>query len=717
MLNILKKTIVYFTLFLMACTGNQSTSTIMNQSDFPKPPVAKQEPTQFLEFGHERSDPFFWMKNSDDSQVLDYLKAENDYTQLVMKHTQGLQEKLFNEMKSRIKEDDATVPQLYRGYYYYTRTETGMQYPLYCRKKGQLSTNEEVFFDVNKMAEGKEAFIFNDYSVSAQNDLAAYMFNTNGSYASFTLKIKDLTTGNDLPDQIENVQSFAWAYDNKTLFYTVGNEALRAYRVYRHEVGSLQPDVLIFEEKDDLFNVRVFKSKTRLQVFIASSSFTTSEWRVLNANNPTSGFKVLIPRKKDVEYSIYPHLSDYYVLYKDSTCKNRKVYQVAFNAINDKSKWKEIVGHAQETKIEDLDVFEKYMAMYVRTGGLNEIRVLDFATQKINSINFQEPVYTVDGVSTPEFSATKLRYSYSSLNRPTTIYDYDMATGKSERLKQHEIPGGFNPENYTVERIWATAKDGAKVPMALVYKKGTEKNGQNPTLLYAYGSYGYSSDAYFSSSIYSLIDRGFVYAIAQVRGGSEMGEEWYEQGKLFNKMNTFTDFIACTEELISQKYTSNRLIAIRGGSAGGLLVGAVANMRPDLYKVVLALVPFVDVINTMQDTTLPLTTQEYEQWGNPFVEKDYHYILSYSPYDNVKKQAYPNILATGGLHDSQVGFHEPTKWVAKLRASKTDDNLVLLHMNMQSGHGGATGRFDRLKEIALEWAFVLDRMGLAGEKL
>jgi oligopeptidase B len=715
MLSIYKAGCFFIVLFLMACSGNQLTSTVMNQSDFQAPPMAPQQPKQFQEFGNQRSDPFFWIKNPDDSQVLAYLKAENDYTQAVMKPTLGLQEKLFAEMKARIKEEDATVPQLYRGYYYYSRTETGKQYPLYCRKKGQLSTNEEVFFDVNKLAEGKDAFIFAEYSISTQNDLAAYMFNTNGSYASFTLKIKNLTTGIDLPDELENVQSFAWANDNKTLFYTIGNEALRPYRVYRHELGSSQPDILLYEEKDELFNVRVLKGKTRAQIFIASTSFTTSEWQMLDASKPLGDFKVLIPRKKDVEYSIFPHTNTFYVLYKDPNCKNSKVYQAPMDKVGNKTAWKEVVGHDANVKIEDIDVFEKFIALYVRTNGLNEIRVLNLADQQINNITFQEPVYTVDGVSTPEFTASRLRYSYSSLNRPSTIYDYDVVTGKSERLKQQEVPGGFDPENYTVERIWATARDGAQIPMALVYKKGMERDGQNPALLYAYGSYGYSSDAYFSSNIYSLIDRGFVYAIAQVRGGSEMGEEWYEQGKLFNKMNTFTDFIACSEALINQKYTSSNLLAIRGGSAGGLLVGAVANMRPDLYKVVLALVPFVDVINTMQDTTLPLTTQEYEQWGNPFVEPDYRYMLSYSPYDNVKKQAYPNMLVTGGLHDSQVGFHEPSKWVAKLRTLKTDDNLVLLHMNMQSGHGGATGRFDRLRELALEWAFTLDRMGMAGE--
>mgnify|MGYP001805933173 CR=1 FL=1 len=715
MLSIYKSGFFFIILFLMACSGNQLTSTVMNQSDFQAPPMAPQQPKHFQEFGHQRTDPFFWIKNPDDSQVLAYLKAENDYTQTVMEHTLGLQEKLFAEMKARIKEEDATVPQLYRGYYYYSRTETGKQYPLYCRKKGQLSTNEEVFFDVNKLAEGKDAFIFAEYSISTQNDLAAYMFNTSGSYASFTLKIKNLSTGIDLPDQLENVQSFAWANDNKTLFYTIGNEALRPYRVYRHELGSSQPDILLYEEKDELFNVRVLKGKTREQIFIASTSFTTSEWQVLDANKPLTDFKALIPRAKDVDYSIYPHVNTYYVLYKDPSCKNRMVYQAPINTLNDRSTWKEVVSHDPKVKIEDLEVFEKHMVMYVRTNGLNEIRVFDMASQQTKSINFKEPVYTVDAVSTPEFSSTKVRYSYSSLNRPTTIYDYDMVNGNSEQLKQQQIPGGFNPDDYQVERIWATANDGTKVPMALVYKNGIERDGQNPALLYAYGSYGYSSDAYFSSNIYSLIDRGFVYAIAQVRGGSEMGEEWYEQGKLFNKMNTFTDFIACSEALINQKYTSSNLLAIRGGSAGGLLVGAVANMRPDLYKVVLALVPFVDVINTMQDTTLPLTTQEYEQWGNPFVEPDYKYMLSYSPYDNVKKQAYPNILVTGGLHDSQVGFHESTKWVAKLRTLKTDDNLVLLHMNMQSGHGGATGRFDRLRELALEWAFTLDRMGMAGE--
>jgi oligopeptidase B len=687
----------------------------MTQKDFPQPPVAAIHPQTFNEFGQQRTDNYFWLKEKDNPEVLQYLKNENAYTDTVMSKTNALQEKLFAEMKGRIKEEDATVPQIDGGFYYYSRTETGKQYQIHCRKKGRLDAPEEVVFDVNKMAEGKSAFIMADYEVSTNGMLAAYMSNTTGSYASFTLQIKDLASGNNLPEAIENVQSFAWANDNKTIFYSVGNESLRAYRVYRHAIGTTPADQLIYEEKNDLFNVGVFKSKTRQQIFITSGSFTTSEWRFLNASQPNGTFTLFKPRTKDIEYSVYPHINTYFILYKDPENKNCKVFETPMKGFENQANWKEVIPHDPKVKIEGIDVFEKYMALHVRANGLNEIRIMDLSTRTQKSISFPEPVYTAYAGGNPEFKSTKLRYNYSSLNRPNTVFDYDMEKGTSERLKQQEIPGGFDPEAYSVERIWATAPDGIKVPMAIVYKKDLVKDGNNPALLYAYGSYGASSDAYFSSSVYSLIDRGFVYGIAQIRGGSEMGEEWYENGKLMNKMNTFTDFIACSEELIKQKFTNPEKLAIRGGSAGGLLLGAVTNMRPDLYKVVLALVPFVDVINTMLDTTLPLTTQEYEQWGNPTVEKDYKYIMTYSPYDNVKAQKYPNILATGGLNDSQVGFHEPTKWVAKLRALKTDDNLVLLKINMESGHGGATGRFDRLKEVALEWAFTLDRMGMGGE--
>jgi len=698
---------------MAACNpSTQSTVKIKQQSDFPAPPVAAVKPAEFTEFGNKRIDNYFWLKDKSNPEVIDYLKAENAYDDTVMQSTKALQEKLFAEMKGRIKEDDETVPQLDNGYYYYTRTEKGKQYRTNCRKKGSVSAPEEVVFDINKMAEGKKAFIFASYIVSSDNKLAAYMSNETGSYADFTLQVRDLTNGTDLPVKIEKVQSFAWANDSKTLFYAVGDHALRAYRVYRHVIGSTKPDELVFEEPNDLFILNVEKCKTNDFIFIVSASFTTSEYLYLPASEPNGKFKVFIPRVKDVTYNVYPHKDKFFIQYKDRDNLNCKVYEAPLTGYADRSTWKEVIAHNKDVKIDYLDVFDNYLAAQARKNGLNEILIMNLSDGKTNTISFPEPVYTAAMMGTPEFTSTTLRYRYTSLNRPNTVYDYDFAKNESVKLKEQEIPGGFNADDYTVERIWATASDGVKVPMSVVYKKSMKKDGSNPALLYSYGSYGISSDARFISNFYSLIDRGFVFAIAQIRGGSDMGEQWYEDGKLLKKKNTFTDFIACAEKLQQDKYTSASKLAIMGGSAGGLLMGAVVNMRPDLFNTVVAAVPFVDVMNTMLDASLPLTTQEYEEWGNPNVEEYYKYMLSYSPYDNVKAQNYPNILCTAGLNDSQVSYHEPAKFVAKLRALKTDNNILLLHTNMESGHGGATGRFDALKETAFQVAFILNRIGI-----
>jgi len=563
------------------------------------------------------------------------------------------------------------------------------------------------------MAEGKKAFIFAGNIVSTDNKLAAYLSNETGSYADYTLQVRDLTTGTDLPVKIDKVQSFAWANDNKTLFYAVGNDALRAWRVYRHTIGSTKPDELVFEEPNELFIVNLEKSKTDDYVFIETASFTTSEYLYLPASEPNGKFKVFIPRVKDVKYNVYPHKDKFFIQYKDRENLNCKVYEAPLTGFADRNTWKEVIAHNKDVKIDYIDVFDKYLAAQTRKNGLNEILILNLADGKTNTINFPEPVYTAAMAGTPEYTSATLRYRYTSLNRPNTVYDYDFAKNESVKLKEQEIPGGFNADDYTVERIWATAADGVKVPMSVVYKKSLKKDGTNPALLYSYGSYGISSDARFISNFYSLIDRGFVFAIAQIRGGSDMGEQWYEDGKLLKKKNTFTDFIACAEKLQQDKYTSASKLSIMGGSAGGLLVGAVVNMRPELFNTVVAAVPFVDVMNTMLDASLPLTTQEYEEWGNPNVEEYYEYMLSYSPYDNIKAQNYPNILCTAGLNDSQVSYHEPAKFVAKLRALKTDNNILLLHTNMESGHGGATGRFDALKETAFQVAFILNRVGIA----
>ena len=685
----------------------------MTQDDYPKPPVGAKNPQTFTEHGYQRVDDYFWLKDKTNPETIAYLKAENAYADSVMAATEELQNTLFEEMKGRIKEDDQSVPSLDNGYYHYSRVEKGKQYSILCRKKGNLEATEEIMFDENKMAEGKEAFIMGGFETSDDNNIAAYVSNTTGSYAEYELRFKDLRTGKDLPDVIERMGgSMAWAADNKTVFYAVPNEALRSHKVFKHVLGSTGKDKLVYEEKDELFNCYVGRSKTKRIIAISSSSFTSSETRFITADQPNAAFKLFLPRQKDIEYNISDHPGHLFLSWKDPQSKNRKVYQLPKTGYEDRSTWKEIIAHDPKAKIEGVDIFEKYMVVTKRVNGLLEINVRELANGNTKTISFPEPVYTAYPMSTPEFSSKTFRYSYTSLNRPTTTYDYDMTTNQSTKLKEREVPSGFNADEYEVKRLWATAKDGVKVPMAIVHKKGMNLDGSNHCLLYSYGSYGYSSDAGFNANVFSLVNRGFVYAIAQIRGGSDLGEEWYEDGKLQKKMNTFTDFIACAEHLVQEKYTSSQKLAINGGSAGGLLVGVVTNLRPDLFKVVVAEVPFVDVINTMLDSSLPLTTQEYEQWGNPNVKADYDYIMTYSPYDNLKAANYPNILATGGLNDSQVGFHEPAKWVAKIRSLKTDKNITLLKINMDSGHGGATGRFDYLKEEAFHYAFILSRMGL-----
>lgn len=699
-------------IMMTCCKENAKTRRIATQDDYPSPPVAPVKPDTMQEFGNTRIDNYFWMKDRENPDVMAYLKAENAYTDTVMAHTRDLQEKLFQEMKGRIKEDDQSVPQLDNGYYYYNRTEKDKQYPIYCRKKGSITSPEEVLFDVNKMAEGTEAYIFADYEITPDNKLAAYSYNTTGSYAEFNLKFRNLETGEDLPYEIVNVSSFAWATDSKTLFYTKISETFRPFQVYRHQINSKSPDKLIFEEKDEQFNVYVSRSKTREYIYIASGSFTTSEYHYLPADKPLADFRVFMPRQKDVDYAVQHHKSRIFIKYKDPQHLNSMIYEAPLSGFSDRSTWKEVVKHDSTVKIQDMDVFDGFLTLFIRKDGLNGIDVIDLSTGDRKSISFPEPVYVVSPMYTPEYTSVKYRYSYTSLNRPNTVYDYDMTNGTSEKLKEQEIPSGFNAGDYIVERLWAPAPDNKKVPMAVLYKKTLKKDGRNPALIYGYGSYGSNTDAYFRSSVFSLVDRGFVYALAQVRGGSELGEQWYEDGKLMKKMNTFTDFIACAEFLVKEKFTSPSRLGIHGGSAGGLLVGAVANMRPDLFHVVLADVPFVDVLNTMQDENLPLTTQEYEQWGNPGIEEAYHYMLSYSPYDNVKPQKYPNILATAGWNDSQVMYHEPAKWVARLRALKSDNNILLLKTDLESGHGGATGRFDYLRDVAFRYAFLLDRMGV-----
>jgi oligopeptidase B len=697
---------------MTACNPSKKETVMLKQSDFPAPPVAEVIPDTFSNFGQTRIDNYYWLKDKNNPKVIDYLKAENAYTDTVMASTKALQQTIYDEIIGRIKEDDESYPSFSDGYYYYSRTEKGKQYRTYCRRKGTLDAPEEIIFDVNKMAEGKPAYIFRGYSISPDNSKAAYFYNETGSYAEFIMKVKDLASGKDVGFTVNGATSVAWANDNKTLFYGIVDNTLLSYRILRQVLDGSRAD-LVYEETDARFSTYVSGSKTKQYIFISSASSTTADERYIPADKPLEQFKVFLPRVQDVEYSVYPHKEKFFVRYKDKENLNGKIYETPLTSHEDRNTWKEFLAHDKNVRIEGIDILRDYVTIELRRNGLSEIIAKPASgIGEIKTIAFPEPVYSAGLNGNPEYDATTFRYSYTSLNRPGTLYEYNIATGEAVKLKEQEIPSGFNPDDYVVERLWATAPDGVKVPMAIVYKKGLKKDGTNPALIYSYGSYGSSSDVSFSASLYSLIDRGFVYALAQIRGGSDLGEQWYEEGKLLHKKNTFTDFIACSELLVNEKYTSTNKLAAMGGSAGGLLMGAVTNMRPDLYQTIVAQVPFIDVINTMLDDTLPLTTGEYEEWGNPNEEEYYNYMLSYSPYDNIKAQNYPNMLITGGINDSQVLFHEPTKYVAKLRALKTDDNLVLLHMNMDSGHGGATGRYDGIKDTAFEFAFILNRVGI-----
>lgn len=696
---------------IASCNTKKEKVKILNQTDFPAPPVAEIIPDTFINFGKIRIDNYFWMKDKENPKVIEYLNAENAYTDSVMASTKALQQTIYDEIVGRMKEDDESYPSFKDGYYYYSRTEKGKQYRTYCRRKGSMDAPEEVFFDVNKMAEGKSAFIFRGYSISPDNSKAAYFYNETGSYAEFTMKIKDLSSGENVGFEINGAVSVTWANDNKTLFYSTIDKTLRSNKIYRQMLDASKGE-LVYEETDAKFSTYVSGSKTRQFIFIASGSSTTSEERYISADKPLDEFKVFMPRVQDVEYTVYPHKEKLFVRYKDKQNLNGKIFETPLTGYEDKTTWKEFVPYNDSVRIEGIDILKDYIALELRKNGLTEIELKPINGGESQTIAFPEPVYSAWLGGNPEYDAETIRYTYTSLNRPTTLYEYTISTKKTEKLKEQEVPSGFNPDDYTVERLWATAPDGVKVPMAIVYKKGLKKDGSNPAILYSYGSYGSSSDVYFSTGYYSLIDRGFVFGIAQIRGGSDMGEQWYEDGKLLKKKNTFTDFIACSELLVNEKYTSANKLAAMGGSAGGLLMGAVANMRPDLYQTIVAQVPFIDVINTMLDDTLPLTTGEYEEWGNPNEEEYYNYMLSYSPYDNIKAQNYPNMLITGGINDSQVLFHEPTKYAAKLRAMKTDNNILILHMDMDSGHGGATGRYDGIKDTAFEFAFILNRVGI-----
>ncbi|MBK8142814.1 MAG: S9 family peptidase [Chitinophagaceae bacterium] len=703
---------------LVACKNND---TVKKESvKWPEgvtAPVAEKKIKELTAHGDTRSDEDYWMndyfkKGPDSTKVVDYLKAENAYLDTMMSGTKKFQEELFAEMKGRIKEKDESVPVLNNGYYYYSRTEEGKQYYKYCRKKGSLDAPEEILLDADKMAEGSGYFSATGFSISPDNKLMAYGIDKL-SRRQYTIYIKNLETGELLKDEIKGTGGNAvWAADNKTLFYTSNNPAtLLSEKIRKHKLGSdATTDVTVYEEKDPSNYIGVYKTKSRDYIVIYSSATLSSEYRIVKASEPDASFSLFQPRIKDVLYGI-DHWGDKFLIRTNLDAKNFRLMETPVDKTT-RENWKEVIAHRTDVLLEDIDLFKGHWVITERKEGLLQMRIREIASGKEHYLDFGEPAYAAYVGANPEFNTTNLRYNYTSLTTPNSVFDYDMNSKNKKMMKEQEVLGGFNKADYVTERVYATAKDGAKVPVSIVYKKGTKKDGSAPLLLYAYGSYGASMDASFSSNRLSLLNRGFIYAIAHIRGGQEMGRQWYEDGKLMKKKNTFTDFIDCGEFLIKEKYTSKGHLYAMGGSAGGLLMGAVVNMAPDLWNGVVAQVPFVDVITTMSDPTIPLTTNEYDEWGNPADKDAYFYMKSYSPYDNLEKKNYPNMLVTTGLHDSQVQYFEPAKWVARLRVLKTDKNLLLLKTNMEAGHGGASGRFDYLKEIAMEYAFLMALEGI-----
>jgi oligopeptidase B len=677
-----------------------------------KPPTADVRPKVDTLFGHEMVDNYFWLREKENPEVIDYLKSENAYAEAVMKHTEDLQERLYQEMLSRIKETDMSVPVKWDGYYYYSRTEEGKQYKIYCRKKGSLEAQEEILLDVNQLAEGKDYMYLGVYKVSPDHRLLAYAVDTAGG-ERYTLHVKSLETGELYPDVIDSVStSLEWANDNKTFFYTVRDQAWRSYKTYRHTLGDdVEKDVLMFHEKDDAFFLDLSKSKSMAYVYIYLESMTTSEIHYLNADDPTGDFKVIHSREHDMEYSVAHHDDVFYIVTNADDAKNFKLMSAPVSNPS-RSNWKEVIPHRRPIKLDGIQVFRDFMVLYERKDGFKQMRIKDFSAGEIHTVEFPEPVYTFWGAWDPDYNSQWVRFNYSSFVTPSSVYDYNMRTRERILKKQEEVLGGYDPTQYASERIYATAKDGTQIPISMVYRKGMVKDGDNPLYLYAYGAYGNSMEPYFSSNRLSLLDRGFIHARAHVRGGGEMGRYWYDDGKLLNKKNTFTDFIAAAEHLIAEKYTSSDRLVIDGVSAGGLLIGAVVNMRPDLFRAVIADVPFVDLMNTMLDESIPLTVIEYEEWGNPNEEDYFDYMLSYSPYDNVEAKDYPNMLILAGLNDTRVQYWEPAKWAAKLRATKTDNNRLLLKTEMGSGHGGVSGRYSRLRDVAFQYAFILDVLGI-----
>ncbi|MCD8488001.1 MAG: S9 family peptidase [Desertifilum sp.] len=675
------------------------------------PPVAPQEPKVLSLHGDERIDPYYWMRDRDRQEVVAYLEAENEYTKAMMQHTERLQEQLYQEILGRIQETDLSVPYRKDEYYYYSRTEEGKNYPIYCRKKGSLDAPEEILLDQNQLAEGHEFFSIGTLQVSPNHQILAYSIDTTGA-EQYTLYFRDLNTQELYPEQIlETYVSLAWGNDNRTVFYTTLDDTNRPYKLFRHRLGTdPSQDVLVYCETDESFFLSVGKTRSQAYIVMGLESKVTSEVHFLDANQPEGEFQVVHPRQQGMEYDIEHHGDAFYIVTNDEAI-NFKLVKAPVDAPG-KANWQTVLPHRDDVLLSGVSAFVHHLIIYERKAGLPTIRIQNLKTGEDNYITFPEPTYSISEGTNPEFNTQVLRFNYASLVSPYAVYDYHLDTGDRELKKETEVLGGYDRTQYQSDRIFATATDGRQIPISIVYKKGIQPDGTHPLFLTGYGSYGANYPASFSSARLSLLDRGIIFAIAHIRGGSEMGRHWYEEGKFLHKKNTFTDFIACAEYLIEQNWTNCDRLAISGGSAGGLLMGAVMNMRPDLFQVVVADVPFVDVVTTILDPDLPLSVLEWEEWGNPNDKTYYNYMKSYSPYDNVEAKAYPHLLITAGFNDSRVAYWEPAKWTAKLRVMKTDDNVLLLKTNMGAGHGGASGRYDSLKEVAFEYAFLLDRLGL-----
>ncbi len=675
------------------------------------PPVAAKRPYEITVNSHTRLDDYYWLRERDNQEVLDYLKAENDYTQAMLAHTEALQEQLYQEMLGRIQETDQSVPERVGAYYYYTRTEEGKEYPIYCRKEGSLEAAEEILLDLNELAAGHDYLELGIFKVSPDHRLLAYSLDTNGS-EEYTISFKDLSSGSLLPDQIHNTSySAEWAADSQTLLYTTMDQAKRTDKVWRHKLGDdVEQDEMLLHEPDELYRVYIYKTKDSRYLILVDQSLETSELRFIDASLSGDEPALIHPRQAGMRYYVEHHNDTFYILTNDEA-ENFRLMTAPVSAPQ-KEKWQEKIAHREDVQLDDMELFTSHLVLYERQNGLRTIRIEELATGDVSYVDFPEPVYTFATNRNPEFDTELLRFTYQSLTTPNSVYDYNMRTHERE-LKKREPVKGYDPDQYRSERIFARAEDGTEVPISLVYKADLFDGEQPvPCLLYGYGSYGYSMDPYFSSSRISLLDRGMIFAIAHIRGGQEMGRHWYDQGKFLNKRNTFTDFIACARHLIDNGYTTPQQLAIMGRSAGGLLIGAVLNMAPELFQAAVAGVPFVDVVTTMLDESIPLTVGEFEEWGNPKDPEYYEYMLSYSPYDNVSAQDYPNILVTAGLNDPRVQYWEPAKWVAKLRATKTDNNHLLLKTEMGAGHRGPSGRYEYLRDIAFDYAFVLDALGL-----